>query len=355
MMESMIEPGFWAGRRVFLTGHTGFKGSWMALALHALGAEVHGFALAPLAGPNPFDLTGAAGALAGEIRADIRDGEALSAALAAARPSIVIHMAAQAIVAEGYRDPVGTFGTNVMGTLHLLEGALACGGVEAIVIVTSDKVYRNQGAGRPFVEDDPLGGSDPYSASKAAAELAVAAWRTGRAGPPTLCVRAGNVIGGGDFAPARIIPDLARALAERSELAVRNPDATRPFQHVTDVLRGYLLAAQTLVRRPGDVPPALNFGPREREISIVELLEAWQAATGRPVDWTHQPRPDLPESPRLALDSSRAGQVLGWEPAYGTAAAVAETAAWYDGWLAGRDMPALSRAAIARALGLPTA
>jgi CDP-glucose 4,6-dehydratase len=339
------DPGVWRGRRVLVTGHTGFKGSWLVRMLAGLGAEVTGIALDPEPGPAAFAAMRVADALARDIRLDIRDAPALHDALRAARPQIVLHLAAQALVGRSHADPAGTFASNVTGTINLLQALRGLPGVRAAVIVTSDKVYRNDGSGRRFTEDDPLGGEDPYSASKAAAEIAVASWRAsfGRDLPPLATARAGNVIGGGDFCEARIIPDLVRAQIAGEPLVVRRPDATRPFQHVLDVLRGYLLLAEALVA--GTAPPALNFGPQDGEIRVRDLLALWGD-----VRWVQAPGEVMHEAPRLALDSARATQALDWRPRLDTPAAIAATAAWYAAWRRGDDMVAVTQREIAEAL-----
>lgn len=337
---------FWRGRRVVVTGHTGFKGAWACRMLALLGAEVTGIALDPEPGPSAFAAMRVADVLAADHRADIRDATWLSAILRSARPQVVLHMAAQALVGRGHRDPAGTFATNCAGTINLLEALRALPGVVAALIVTSDKVYRNDGLGRAFVEDDALGGTDPYSASKAAAEIAVASWRASFAAelPPLATARAGNVIGGGDFAEARIIPDVVRAQAAGVPLAVRRPDATRPFQHVADVLRGYLMQAEHLAA--GTVLPALNFGPRDGEIRVRDLLAAWGD-----VSWRQEAAPVMAEAPRLALDSTLAGRALGWHPLLDTPRAIAATAGWYAAWREGAEMARATDAEIAALLG----
>jgi CDP-glucose 4,6-dehydratase len=336
---------FWRGRRVLVTGHTGFKGSWLVRMLAGLGADVTGIALDPEPGPGAFAAMRVTDALARDVRLDIRDAAALREAVQAARPQIVLHLAAQALVGRSHADPAGTFASNVAGTVNLLEALRGLPGVEAAVIVTSDKVYRNDGSGRRFAEDDPLGGEDPYSASKAAAEIAVASWRAsfGRDLTSLATARAGNVIGGGDFSEARIIPDLVRAQLADEALVVRRPDATRPFQHVLDVLRGYLLLAEALVA--GTAPPALNFGPQDGEIRVRDLLALWGD-----VRWVQAPGEVMHEAPRLALDSSRATQALGWRPLLDTPAAIAATAAWYAAWRRGEDMVAVTQREIAECL-----
>ncbi len=338
-------PTFWRGRRVLVTGHTGFKGAWLCRMLAALGAEVTGIALDPAPGPSGFGAMRAGDVLAADHRADIRDGALLKKLLRAARPEIVLHLAAQAFVGRSYSEPAETFATNLTGTIHVLEGLRRLEGVVAALVVTSDKVYRNDGGGRAFVEADPLGGEDPYSASKAAAEIAVASWRASFAAelPPLATARAGNVIGGGDFSEMRIIPDLVRAQLAGTPLTVRRPDATRPFQHVLDVLRGYLLLSERLAT--GKAPPALNFGPRDSEIRVRDLLFHWGNVAWEPVQG-----PVMDEARRLALDSTLAGRVLGWHPIFDTPQAISATASWYAAWHAGADMAAATDAEIAAAL-----
>lgn len=336
--------GFWAGKRVLVTGHTGFKGAWLALLLHRLGAQVSGIALPPEPGPNAFDLLRIGPLLAADHQADIRDGEALAARLRSLRPEVVLHLAAQAFVGQGYRDPVRTFATNLDGTIQVLEALRGLPGVVAAVMVTSDKVYRNDGLGRAFREADALGGADPYSASKAAAEIAVASWRASFAAtlPPIATARAGNVIGGGDFGAQRLVPDLVRAGLAGLPLRLRRPEATRPFQHVLDVLRGYLLLAERLAQ--GEAPPAVNFGPADGEIRVRDLIAAWMPA----VEWQQEEGPVMPEAPRLGLDSGLAATTLGWRPRLSTPEAIAETARWYAAWHRGEDVQALALAAIDR-------
>ncbi|MCB4822837.1 CDP-glucose 4,6-dehydratase [Roseicella aerolata] len=349
-MRGNPRPGFWRGRRVLVTGHTGFKGSWLVLLLHRLGAEVTGIALDPAPGPSAFAAMQVAPLLAADHRADIRDGAELAALVRAARPELVLHLAAQPFVGRSYREPAATFATNCTGTIHLLEALRGLPGVAAALFITSDKVYRNDGAGRAFLEEDPLGGADPYSASKAAAEAAVQSWRASfaRELPPIATARAGNVIGGGDFGEQRIIPDLVRAQLAGEPLLLRRPDATRPFQHVLDVLRGYLMLTEHLAEAPDRSPAALNFGPLDGEIRVRELIDFWGAAMGAPVDWRQEQGPVMAEAPRLGLDSTLAGRTLGWLPTLSTPEAIAETARWYATWRAGGDARAHALAAIDR-------
>ncbi len=315
------------------------------MLLHQLGADIHVLGLPPPTEPSLFrmlslPLRGA------EI--DIRDASAVAAAVRAARPSVVIHMAAQSLVRESYRDPAGTFATNVGGTINLLESLRNVQDVAAVLVITTDKVYRNDGRGLRFVESDPLGGHDPYSASKAAVELAVASWRAAVPGQKLATARAGNVIGGGDFAPDRLIPDIVRALRSGEMLVVRNPDATRPWQHVLDVLIGYLLQIEQLALE-SDPPPALNFGPAEiAGMRVADVIAAFAAAARRPVPWRVEPSP-LPEAATLALDASRAVAALGWHPR-SQQAAIAATAAWYAAWMEGQPMASWTAGEAAAAL-----
>jgi len=351
-VNASLTPDLWEGRRVLVTGHTGFKGAWLCLMLHRLGAEVIGASLAPEDGPTAYQALALPALLAGDEQLDIRDAERLCAFVRATQPDVVLHLAAQAFVGRGYRDPASTFATNVGGTINLMQALRGMTGVQALLVATSDKVYRNDGAGRPFTEEAALGGADPYSASKAACEIAVASWRASFPGelPPLATARAGNVIGGGDFGEERLIPDLVRAIRSRATLSLRQPEATRPFQHVLDVLRGYLLLTERLMTTLEAAPAALNFGPADGEISVRRLLDLWGAATGHAVDWRLAPEPTMPEAGRLALDSREAARILGWRPRLDTPAAVEATATWYADWLEGRDMVAPSTAAVDAAL-----
>ena len=347
------DPAFWSGRRVLLTGHTGFKGAWMTLMLDALGARVSGFALPPEPGPGAYQSIGAH--LIGDQHfGDLRNTARVAQVVAAARPSVVLHLAAQALVGRGWRDPRGTFEVNVSGTVNLMEAlARATFRTDACVVVTSDKVYRNDNSGRPFREDDPLGGSDPYSASKAGCEQVVQAWRHAYPGrmPTLVSARAGNVIGGGDFGEERLVPDLLRAEQADEPLLVRRPDATRPFQHVLDVLVGYLLLAEDAVRR-SDVPRALNFGPDTPPLSVRALLDGYGTARGRPVDWRQHGGETYYEATRLGVDATLARRQLGWVPQYDTTRMLASTATWYEGWRDGHDMAAASLHEVRDVLGL---
>jgi CDP-glucose 4,6-dehydratase len=346
-----VDPAFWRGRRVLLTGHTGFKGAWAALWLAELGANVVGVALPPETEPNFSSLLGALPGLESHV-ADIRDPMAIEQLVEAAAPDIVIHMAAQALVLRSYREPAATFATNVMGTVHLLEVLRRVPSVAAVLVVTSDKVYRNQDDGRAHAEEDRLGGDDPYSASKAAAEMAVAAWAAsffGARGVAVATARAGNVIGGGDWSADRLVPDIWRATRAGADLVLRNPDATRPWQHVLDCVAGYLVHVQALVRdRDGAVPRALNFGPPAgQEIRVAAVAEALLSAFGRAGRWTRAPGRAPAEKRVLQLDPALAHRALGWRTRLDLTQTLAWTADWYRQFDGGADMRAVSAAQIA--------
>jgi CDP-glucose 4,6-dehydratase len=305
-----MNRGFWRERRVFVTGHTGFKGTWLTEWLTMLGARMTGYSL-------PEN--------------DVRDLASLRAAMSAAEPEVVIHLAAQALVRASYDDPVRTFTTNVIGTVNVLEAIRAVPSVRAAVLITSDKCYANDGHPHPFAEDDRLGGRDPYSASKACAELAIAAYRDSflAGSPRIISVRAGNVIGGGDWSSDRLVPDLMRAFREGTPARIRYPEATRPWQFVLDALHGYLLTAESAFRGD-DLPDAFNFGPDARDARTVRWLADTMAARwGDGASW-HDPDEAHPhEEPTLALDSARARQFLGWKPMLDAETAVAWTTDWY--------------------------
>lgn len=327
------------GRRILLTGHTGFKGSWLALWLHELGAEVTGVALSPESEQNHWDLLKLQIA---DHRIDIRDLNALQQVFQDARPEIVFHLAAQPLVRRSYQDPLGTWSTNVMGTANVLEACRGVSGIRAIVAITTDKCYQNREWSWGYREIDPLGGHDPYSASKAGAELVAASYRSAYfktySGPLLATARAGNVIGGGDWSQDRLIPDLIRAIARCESLEIRSPSATRPWQHVLESLSGYLLLGQRLLEGETGFAEAWNFGPEpEGNRSVSEVLERfkkeWEAAS-----W-HVTRNTQPhEANLLYLDSAKARKLLGWQPVWSFDTTLAKTAAWYRSWLEGHAL-----------------
>jgi len=352
----MPRPDFWRGRRVLLTGHTGFKGAWAWAWLARLGAEVTGFALAPGTDPNLSVLLGVA-EHPRSVLGDLRDGGALAAVVARSRPQVVLHMAAQALVRRGYAAPLETFDVNVTGTLRLLEALRGSPGLQATLVVTSDKVYENDGSGRAFAEEDRLGGADPYSASKAACEIATAAFARSygpELGGPVATVRAGNVIGGGDWSADRILPDLWRAQRAGVPVALRYPEATRPWQHVLEPLAGYLDYAEAL--SGGRVAArALNFGPAEAEpVPVRAVAEAFQAALGLPGErgWVLAPGAHPREAPALAIDARRAAALLPWRPRLSAEDAIAWSARWYGAFDRGEEMRGFTAAQIAAYEGL---
>ncbi len=339
--QNLISRDFWRGRRVFITGHTGFKGGWLSTWLTELGAQATGYALPPYTTPSYFELCQLRRRM-NSIVGDVRDYPSLESAMREARPEIVFHLAAQSLVLRSYQEPVATFATNVMGTAHVLEAIRHIDSVRAAVIVTSDKCYENDGsASRPYRESDPMGGHDPYSASKGCAELVTAAYRRAffeTAGAAIASVRAGNVIGGGDWAENRIVPDAMRAFSHGQELMVRNPGSIRPWQHVLDPLCGYLTLAQRLYLEGRQWTGGWNFGPpAEPQITVAVLADALASGFGRG-NWRAKPGPEeLYEAPALRLDSTKAERLLGWRPRLDVTAAIRLTAEWYHACVAGSD------------------
>lgn len=330
-----MTSSFWNNKRVLLTGHTGFKGTWMTYALASMGAKVTGLALAPESNPNLFRLLNPS---VKNVTADIRDAEAVKKTVRDSAPEIVIHMAAQALVRRSYKTPVDTFATNVMGTVYLLEAVRNLPQPITTLVVTSDKVYRNSEKGSAFPEDAPLGGDDPYSASKAAAEIAVHSWRASFpvTGHIVASARAGNVIGGGDFSEDRLIPDIYRAMVANKPLVLRYPQAIRPWQHVLDTVFGYLAYVEALSTRGKDVPLAINLGPSKDEAVTVEnVLKGFERAAGLKVPYIVEPT-DLPEKATLLLDNSLAEKAIHWKNRLTMEDAVRWTAEWYAGFHAGK-------------------
>ena len=340
-MEAVgVDRAFWSGRRVFLTGHTGFKGSWLALWLESMGAHVTGYGRDAIRNPESlYELARVEDGLE-TVSGDVRDAAALDAAVRASGAEVVLHLAAQPIVRRSYRDPAETFAVNVTGTVNLLDAVRASGTARSVVIVTSDKCYENAGLDRGYREDEPLGGADPYSASKACQEIVAHAYRRSF-GVPLATARAGNVIGGGDFAEDRLVPDAMRAAAEGSAVRVRNPDAVRPWQHVLCPLEGYLMLAERLHSGEG-FDDAWNFGPRDDDALPVgrivdRLAELWPG--GLNVEVSSDPDAP-PEARTLRLDSTRARERLGWRPAWELDRALVEIVDWHAAHAAGADMRA---------------
>jgi CDP-glucose 4,6-dehydratase len=313
----------WRGRRVLVTGHTGFKGAWLALWLEALGADVAGLSLEPPTKPSLHTLLG------GTVEPiDIRDRVRVEERLKSVEPEVVFHMAAQSLVRPAYADPVGTYEVNVVGTAHVLEAARHVPSTKAVVVVTSDKVYAPHPDGRPHDEDSPLGGVEPYSSSKAGAELVAAAYRRSYLAGRVVTARAGNVIGGGDWAVDRLVPDVLRALERSEPVLLRHPEAARPWQHVLDPLHGYLLLAE-LLDSAAETPEALNFGP-EDSCSVSELVDQLSDGFGGRPGWRRGEEAQLvPETAELRLDASRARAELGWSPLLHLDEAVDWTVDWH--------------------------
>lgn len=344
-------PAFWRDRRVLLTGHTGFKGAWAALWLRQMGARVTGLALDPEDRRGIF-ATACGGIGIADRRGDILDPAAVADAVAAADPEVVIHMAAQTLVRRSYAEPVETMAVNALGTARVLDALRPVDGLRAVVVVTTDKVYANAGDGRPFVEGDRLGGHDPYSASKAAAEHVAACWADSFLRPRGVAcatVRAGNVLGGGDWAEDRLVPDFFRSQRSGEPLRVRYPKAVRPWQFVLEPLAGYLMYAERLAAGKGadGLPRILNFGPDATHCRpVAEVLDVLcRRFPGVRVERDEGPKPH--EASLLTLDSSLARRVLGWAPRLGLAETLAVTADWYEAQAGGTDMAAFSRDQIA--------
>ena len=340
-----LTSGFWRGRRVLVTGHMGFKGAWLTYLLSRLGADVTGYGRD---GRSPLLYRTLPASSHQHREGDVKDGAGLSAALAEAQPEVVIHMAAQPLVLASYADPRGTFDDNVMGTVSLLDALRRASSVRAAVVVTSDKVYRNEEWVWAYRENEPLGGSDPYSASKAAAEIVtqsmVASYFSKPGTARVATARAGNVIGGGDWAEARLLPDAARALSRGDSLTVRNPRSTRPWQHVLEPLGGYLALAQALAEGRDGRRPAWNFGPaHEDALPVSEIADLFVSAWGRGAAWRlAEAEADAPkEAHFLAVDTALARRELGWQPRWRVAEAVARTANWYRNAAEGADCAAL--------------
>lgn len=345
-METVgLNREFWEGKRVLLTGHTGFKGSWLALWLRELGAEVTGFALDPATEPSLFELA-RVGSDIKDVRGDLRDLGALLEVVADAQPEIVLHLAAQPLVREAYRDPLGTYSSNVIGTLNLLEAIRQVGGVRSVVLVTTDKVYANQEWPWPYRENEALGGHDPYSSSKACCELLAQSYTASFFSPAShaehglalATARAGNVLGGGDFAAERLIPDVLKAWSAGEPVTLRYPQAVRPWQHALEPLAGYLLLAHRLYTRGPEFSGAWNFGPAEGDMCSVgdvvgHLARQWPDAPGVRVEAS-----ELHEAGVLRLDSGRARQLLGWRTRWSLRECLEHTLQWHLAWQRGDDL-----------------
>ncbi|GAA0325776.1 CDP-glucose 4,6-dehydratase [Sphingomonas oligophenolica] len=341
-MESLVRAEQWHGRRVFLTGHTGFKGSWLALWLTRMGADVTGFSLPAPAEPSLFEQA-RVGELVTHIEGDVRDFAAVEAAMTQARPEIVFHLAAQPLVRLSYDKPVETFATNVQGTVHVLDACRRVPDLRAVVCVTSDKCYENREWVWPYRESDPMGGHDPYSSSKGAAELIISAYRSSffRDGPLVASVRAGNVIGGGDWSTDRLIPDIIRALLADRAPFIRSPSSVRPWQHVLEALGGYLLIAQHLLRGDQWAAGAWNFGPADEDARPVHWIADRLVAEWGGRAWESAELVQPHEAKTLRLDCSKARSELGWRPAMTLHQALAKVVAWHRDVSEGADARAV--------------
>lgn len=349
-----MTPDFWRGKRVFVSGHTGFKGGWLCLWLQSMGAEVHGYALQPPTDPNFFTVAGVENGMASSTIADIRNYENLLAAIKSARPEIVLHLAAQPLVRYSYQNPVETFNVNVMGVVHLLEVVRTTGGVKAVVNVTTDKCYENREWPWGYRENEPMGGHDPYSSSKGCAELVTAAYRSSFFTEPGVAVataRAGNVIGGGDWAADRLLPDFLRAIDSGAALTIRAPGAIRPWQHVLEPLSGYLTLAEHLYLHGSAFAEPWNFGPADDDAQtvgwIVEHLASCNPGMAWHCDTSSQPH----EANYLKLDSSKARSRLAWKPRWGLPTALDKTLKWHQAWRSRQDMRTVSLAQISEYFG----
>jgi len=357
-VESLVvDPKFWRNRSILITGHSGFKGSWLALWFHHIGARVTGMSLEPPSSPSLFELARVA-EVVDSVHGDVRELEALNRVCRKAYPEIIFHLAAQSLVRESYRDPATTFATNILGTVNCLEAARQADTVRAVVIVTTDKCYRHQAWARGYRETDELGGTDPYAASKACAELVTEAYRRSFFSSPerralVASVRAGNVIGGGDWAAERLVPDAVRAFSSGAPLRLRNPGATRPWQHVLDPLRGYLLLGEHLLRGVESAARAWNFGPDPKDAKPVgwvadELAARW----GGGARWVTDKSAELKEAEVLALDSSQARLDLHWTPRLPLADALDWVVDWYRGHLKGNNARAQTLSQIQKYMSL---
>ena len=336
----MIDASFWAGKRVYLTGQTGFKGSWLSLWLADMGAVVKGYALSPSTNPSLFEQA-RIGETIDSQAGDIRDFESLKTSMVAFDPEILIHMAAQPLVRFSYKEPLETYDTNVMGTAKVLEAGRSCANLKAIISVTTDKCYENKEWVWGYREDEPMGGYDPYSSSKGCAELVTSAYRRSfmqEQGIGLASARAGNVIGGGDWANDRLIPDILRAFEKNQPVVIRNPASTRPWQHVLEPLSGYLVLAQNLYQNPLEFSEGWNFGPYEEDAKPVDwilnhMVESWSGAK-----WVLDKKAHPHEAGYLKLDISKAKTRLDWQPTWRLEHTLAKVIEWHQAWLNKQDM-----------------
>lgn len=345
-LEDMVN--LWRGRRVFITGHTGFKGGWLSFCLANMGAKVCGYALDPATQPNFFTVA-SVGSVLDDRRGDVRDYGLLEATMTEFAPEVVFHLAAQPLVRHSYVDPLGTYATNVMGTAHVLESVRKCPGVRAVVVVTTDKCYQNRDWVWPYRESDALGGYDPYASSKACAEIVAAAYRDSffpvsmlaKHGVAVATARAGNVIGGGDWSRDRLIPDLIGGFITGVPVTIRNPESIRPWQHVLEPLSGYIMLAAQLFAGRERFATAFNFGPVDSDAwPVWRIADKLAAMWGSPATWVHESASSVHEDRYLKLDSSKARSELAWQPKLNIESSLAWTADWYRAWHKGSDMRA---------------
>jgi CDP-glucose 4,6-dehydratase len=340
-----INSNFWKNRSVFLTGHTGFKGGWLTLWLTSMGAKVSGYSLDAPTTPNFFTETNLRERLQTSTIGNIQNFSALKSALSLAKPSIVIHMAAQPLVNKSYKEPLETYTTNVIGTVNLFEAARKVDTIETIVIITTDKCYENKEQLKPYHEDDKLGGYDPYSSSKACAELVSATYRNSffkDRGVKIATVRAGNVIGGGDWADDRLIPDFLRSINTGKKLYVRSPNAVRPWQHVLEPLSGYLMLAEKLITNGNDFSEAWNFGPEETDSKSVSWVIDYLSQKIPNVQWDIDKTEKLHETSLLLLNSSKAKSKLSWKPRWSLEVALDKIIEWHQAWKENKKMAEVS-------------
>ena len=344
----MICPLFWKDKRVFLTGHTGFKGSWLALWLHSLGAEVKGYSLNPPTEPSLFKEVKIDSIIDSQID-DIRNLTVLKRSINDFNPDVLIHMAAQPLVRYSYDAPVETYETNVIGTVNILEVARSCKNLKAIVNITTDKCYENDGRSEGYKEDDPMGGYDPYSSSKGCAELVTSAYRRSflqEQGVGLASVRAGNVIGGGDWADDRLIPDILRSFGKGEPVVIRNPKATRPWQHVLEPLSGYLILAEKLYKNQKEYAEGWNFGPNEKDVKPVDWILDKMILKWLDASWKLDQNSSPHEASYLKLDITKAESKLGWKPVWGLSCTLEKIIDWHKAWLDKEDMQAICLAEI---------
>lgn len=350
MEDVEVNPDFWRGKRIFLTGHSGFKGGWLSLWLQSMGAEVHGYALNPPTEINLFTVAEVGRGMASSVIADIREADKLSQAMRLAKPEIVFHLAAQPLVRYSYVQPAETYAVNVMGTVNVLEAVRQTPSVRAVVNVTTDKCYENREWVWGYRENEAMGGFDPYSSSKGCAELVASAYRRSFLEPAGIALasaRAGNVIGGGDWAADRLIPDFLRAMDAGKILEIRSPQSTRPWQHALEPLAGYLLLAERLYTDGMSFAEGWNFGPSDEDAQSVRWIVERLAEIRKDVKWQCDERPQPHEANYLKLDSSKAHNQLGWHPHWRLWDALKKTMEWHEAWRKEEDMRSVTLAQIA--------